>query len=218
VADCQIQSSDQNQSAGTLTNDEGNLVIQSHCCVTVITMETHDTAYHLLEATASHAHADHTDEWHFESPVSEGHFRKTQRLLYTSHFLSTWNSRLFEFGAYLFLAAIYPQTLLPASVYALTRAGSAAIVTPWLGHYVDTGERLAIVRISIGKQALSEYQLSSFLTLLSFRRSTHCRSYLMSTSVSHVSTLGPSRKPYILGFSTHRTLCTCCSREAKLRH
>lgn len=75
-----------------------------------------------------------------------------RRQLYISHFLSTWNARLFEFGAYLFLAEIYPHTLLPASVYALTRAGSAALLSPWLGRYVDVGERLNVVRWSIGKQ------------------------------------------------------------------
>lgn len=70
-------------------------------------------------------------------------------LLYVSHFLSTWNSRLFEFGAFLFLAAIYPQTLLPASVYAVVRALSAATLSPWIGRFIDRSERLRIIRLSI---------------------------------------------------------------------
>jgi iron-regulated transporter 1 len=70
--------------------------------------------------------------------------------LYTSHALSTWNSRLFEFGAFLFLAKIYPLTLLPASVYALARAAAAALVSPWLGSYIDKADRLRAVRLSIG--------------------------------------------------------------------
>lgn len=74
------------------------------------------------------------------------------RPLYISHFLSTWNSRAFEFGAFLFLASIFPGTLLPASIYALSRAGAAALLSPWLGKYVDSGERLKVVRLSIGKQ------------------------------------------------------------------
>jgi iron-regulated transporter 1 len=69
--------------------------------------------------------------------------------LYTSHALSTWNSRLFEFGAFLFLAKIYPLTLLPASVYALARAAAAALISPWLGSYIDTADRLRAVRLSI---------------------------------------------------------------------
>ena len=74
---------------------------------------------------------------------------RIRRLLYTSHFLSAWNSRAFEFGAFLFLATIYPQTLLPASVYALARAGSAAAFAPWIGKYIDKAHRLSVVRISI---------------------------------------------------------------------
>lgn len=77
--------------------------------------------------------------------------RKTRRLLYTSHLLSTWNSRLFEFGAFLFLARAFPQTLLPASVYALSRAASAAVLSPCLGSYIDRADRLHAVRHSIGK-------------------------------------------------------------------
>lgn len=71
------------------------------------------------------------------------------KLLYTSHFLSTWNSRAFEFGSFLFLAVIYPQTLLPASVYALCRAAAAVILSSWIGDYIDGGERLSVIRLSI---------------------------------------------------------------------
>lgn len=72
-------------------------------------------------------------------------------LLYTSHCLSAWNSRVFEFGAFLFLAAIYPGTLLPASVYALTRAASATFLSPTVGSFIDKTDRMQTVRISIGK-------------------------------------------------------------------
>jgi solute carrier family 40 (iron-regulated transporter), member 1 len=69
--------------------------------------------------------------------------------LYTSHFLSTWNTRGFEFGAVLFLATIYPGTLLPMSVYALIRALSAIIFSPTVGAFIDSSNRLKVVRISI---------------------------------------------------------------------
>jgi iron-regulated transporter 1 len=75
--------------------------------------------------------------------------------LYTSHFLSTWNSRLFEFGSVLFLASIYPQTLLPMSVYALVRSGTAIIFARALGAWIDRGERLSTVQISIIGQRLA---------------------------------------------------------------
>lgn len=111
----------------------------------------HQGAAHRLLETELSVTADHVDTGRVDS-VSEAEHSGNSRLLYVSHLLSTWNSRLFEFGAYLFLAKIYPRTLLPASVYALTRAGAAAIFSPWLGRYVDTGERLSVVRMSIGKQ------------------------------------------------------------------
>ena len=71
--------------------------------------------------------------------------------LYTSHFLSTWNSRVFEFGAVLYLASVYPGTLLPMSAYALSRGLAAIIFAPAVGHYIDIGNRLQVVRLSIGK-------------------------------------------------------------------
>lgn len=70
--------------------------------------------------------------------------------LYISHFLSTWNSRVFEFGAVLFLASIYPGTLLPMSIYALSRGLSAIIFAPAVGQYIDASHRLHVVRLSIG--------------------------------------------------------------------
>lgn len=82
-------------------------------------------------------------------------FDTSRRLLFTSHFLSTWNSRAFEFGAFLFLASIYPRTLLPASVYALARAGSAAVFSPWIGSYIDRANRLRVVRLSIVGQRIA---------------------------------------------------------------
>ena len=74
---------------------------------------------------------------------------RNRRRLYISHALSTWNSRVFEFGAYLFLAGIWAESLLPASVYALVRAGATALLSPWLGSYVDSIDRLTFIRLTI---------------------------------------------------------------------
>jgi iron-regulated transporter 1 len=73
------------------------------------------------------------------------------RRLYISHFLSAWNSRVFEFGAVLYLATIYPGNLMPMSIYAVTRGLSAIIFAPAVGQYIDTGNRLRVVRVSIGR-------------------------------------------------------------------
>ena len=77
--------------------------------------------------------------------------RKIANRLYLSHFLSTWNSRVFEFGAVLYLATIYPGTLLPMSVYALSRGLAAIVFAPVVGHYIDVTNRLRVVRVSIGE-------------------------------------------------------------------
>ncbi|EXJ80972.1 hypothetical protein A1O3_07260 [Capronia epimyces CBS 606.96] len=74
--------------------------------------------------------------------------------LYVSHFLSMWNARGFEFGAVLFLASIYPGTLLPVSIYALIRALAAVCLSPILGRFLDSGDRLRIIRLSIVGQRL----------------------------------------------------------------
>ncbi|KAJ5636060.1 uncharacterized protein N7484_009373 [Penicillium longicatenatum] len=84
------------------------------------------------------------------SPISSAsEVRSVLARLYTSHLLSTWNSRMFEFGAVLFLASIFPGTLLYASVYALVRALSAIALSSWLGALVDKSNRLVVVRQSI---------------------------------------------------------------------
>ena len=78
-------------------------------------------------------------------------FPTIPRQLYVSHFLSAWNVRGFEFGAVLFLATVFPGTLLPMSVYALVRAASAIVFSPFVGRYIDSGNRLQAIRISIGE-------------------------------------------------------------------
>ncbi|KAH0495728.1 hypothetical protein TgHK011_009259 [Trichoderma gracile] len=76
------------------------------------------------------------------------------RRLYVLHFLSTWNSRVFEFGAVLYMAVVFPGTLLPMSLYALVRGLSAIVFAPAVGWYIDTGNRLQVVRVSIVFQRL----------------------------------------------------------------
>lgn len=73
------------------------------------------------------------------------------RKLYLSHLLSTWNSRSFEFGAVLFLSAIFPGTLLWLSIYALIRSASAIVLAPAIGRMIDTRDRLKMVRLSISE-------------------------------------------------------------------
>ncbi|KAF7546509.1 hypothetical protein G7Z17_g8390 [Cylindrodendrum hubeiense] len=71
------------------------------------------------------------------------------RRLYISHFLSTCNTRVFEFGSVLYLASIFPGTLLPMSVYAMVRGASAIVLSSLVGQYIDREDRLKVVRLSI---------------------------------------------------------------------
>ncbi|CRG84408.1 Solute carrier family 40 member 1 [Talaromyces islandicus] len=72
-----------------------------------------------------------------------------KRKLYISHFLSTWNSRMFEFGAVLFLVAAFPGTLLYTSAYALVRSLAVALLSSALGRRIDRFDRLKVLRSSI---------------------------------------------------------------------
>ncbi|KAK1993847.1 hypothetical protein LX36DRAFT_661103 [Colletotrichum falcatum] len=94
---------------------------------------------------------------------------RTARRLYLSHLLSTWNSRMFEFAAVLYLAAIFPGTLLPMSVYALTRGLSALLFAPAVGRYIDGSDRLEVVRTSIVFQRLAVSASCAVFYVLSTR-------------------------------------------------
>jgi len=96
--------------------------------------------------------------------------RQITRRLFISHFLSTWNSRLFEMGAVLFVAAIFPGTLLPMSVYALMRSAAAVMLSPALGSWIDKGDRLKVVRASIVGQRLAVGASCSIFWLLYQRK------------------------------------------------
>jgi solute carrier family 40 (iron-regulated transporter), member 1 len=91
-----------------------------------------------------------TDENGLQTSTPPEVFSSIKQRLYVSHFLSTWNSRVFEFGAVLYLADVFPNTLLPMSIYACTRGAAAILLSPAVGKYIDMGNRLQVVRLSIG--------------------------------------------------------------------
>ena len=83
------------------------------------------------------------------SPGPKPSARNVLLRLYISHTLSTWNSRIFEFGAVLFLARVFQGTLLYVSMYALLRSLAIAVLSSWLGAVVDRSDRLVTLRQSI---------------------------------------------------------------------
>ncbi|ORY14215.1 Ferroporti-1 [Clohesyomyces aquaticus] len=75
--------------------------------------------------------------------------RRVLLKLYLSHTLSTWNARMFEFGAVIFIAKIFPDTLFYTSCYALFRSAAAVLLSSRVGGLVDRTPRLQTVRQSI---------------------------------------------------------------------
>lgn len=92
--------------------------------------------------------------------------------LYASHFLSTWNSRLFEFGAALFLTSVFPGTLLPVSIYSLVRNAGYIVFAHPLGEWINKGNRLNIVRTSIVGQRIPVAASCALLLVLELKEST----------------------------------------------
>lgn len=50
---------------------------------------------------------------------------------------------------YLFLVTLFPDTLLPASIYGFVNTGVAILLSGWAGRLVDEHHNLGIVRVSI---------------------------------------------------------------------
>jgi solute carrier family 40 (iron-regulated transporter), member 1 len=74
---------------------------------------------------------------------------------YTSHFLFTWNDRVWEFASVIFLIAAYPQTLIPSSIFGLVTTASAILFGPTVGRWFDAHERLMSVRVAILVQRIT---------------------------------------------------------------
>ena len=75
-------------------------------------------------------------------------------LFYTSHFLFTWNDRVWEFASVILLIAAYPLTLLPSSVLGLATTSAAILFSPSVGRWFDKTSRLKSVRTAIFAQRL----------------------------------------------------------------
>ncbi|KAF2722816.1 putative Ferriportin iron efflux transporter [Polychaeton citri CBS 116435] len=124
---------------------------------------------------------------------AQGHSR-TEQLLYISHFLSTWNARVFEFGAFLFLARLYPKTLLPVSVYALSASAAGASLSSWVGERIDKGNRMSVARQSIIGQRLSVVASCSLLAIMASIAHLHQNQTISAVFLAIVSGFGVTEK------------------------
>jgi iron-regulated transporter 1 len=82
-------------------------------------------------------------------------YKLSLTFFYTSHFLFTWNDRVWEFASVIFLIAAYPQTLLPSSIFGLVTTASAILFGPAIGRWFDAHERLMSVRAAILVQRIA---------------------------------------------------------------
>ena len=127
----------------------------------------------------------HTPADDHEIQTTEASSSAVLRRLYLSHFLSTWNSRVFEFGAVLYLASIFPGTLMPMSIYALSRGLAAVLLSPAVGQYIDTTNRLTAVKVSIvAQRGVVAASCALFWVLVRFDELQSSFQYILLTLLS----------------------------------
>ncbi|KAI0640034.1 Ferroporti-1 [Trametes polyzona] len=101
----------------------------------------------LAEQSTNAEVAPQTPQMRAASPPSLD--RMALATLLVQHFSNSWGQRTAEFAVYIFLVALFPDTLLPASIYGFATTGSATLLSGWAGRLVDKHHNLRIVRASI---------------------------------------------------------------------
>ncbi|KAI8977743.1 Ferroporti-1 [Trametes punicea] len=89
--------------------------------------------------------------------------------LLVQHFSNSWGLRTAEFAVYLFLVTLFPDTLLPASIYGFATTGAGIILSGWAGRLVDEHHNLGIVRASIVSIKLAACMMYSASLVLLYR-------------------------------------------------
>lgn len=92
--------------------------------------------------------------------------------LYTSHFLTCWTDRVFEFSCFLLIGEVFKSSLLLASVYGFTTTLAAIVFSNYVGRLVDITPRLAFVRMTMFVQKGS-IVLSCILFYVIFKFNQH---------------------------------------------
>lgn len=110
-----------------------------------------DTTYPLLKTSQ-------------EAPL-QNTTRKSERALVFGYFFTTWNARSDSWAISLFLALLFPDNLLPISIYSFSGSLSCLLFGPAVGWIVDRSPRFPTVTIAIILQKLL-ICTSAFLLLL----------------------------------------------------
>lgn len=93
---------------------------------------------------------------------------KAERAMVCSYFFTTWNARADSWAISLFLSLLFPDTLLPISIYSFACSSSCLIFGPFVGWIVDKSPRLLTVSIAVILQKLLICSCA-FLLLLKLR-------------------------------------------------
>ncbi|OBZ67030.1 Solute carrier family 40 member 2 [Grifola frondosa] len=81
-----------------------------------------------------------------ETPMLD---KKALSILLVQHFSNSWGLRTAEFAVYIFLVTLFPDTLLPASIFGFLTTGTSTVLSGWAGHQVDVRHNLRLVRTCI---------------------------------------------------------------------
>ncbi|KZV83481.1 hypothetical protein EXIGLDRAFT_625586 [Exidia glandulosa HHB12029] len=73
--------------------------------------------------------------------------RKAVAVLALQHFSFAWNQRTVEFALVICLVILFPDSLVPSSLVALTSALAVILLSGWIGSFVDKTNRLTMVRV-----------------------------------------------------------------------
>ena len=77
------------------------------------------------------------------------------KMLYISHFLSTFGDRMWQFAVPMLMMDVWTQTLLPSAITGFTVATSCVFFMPYIGALIDSSKtRINTMRISIYTRGL----------------------------------------------------------------
>jgi solute carrier family 40 (iron-regulated transporter), member 1 len=110
-------------------------------------------------------------------------YRRSLVLFYISHFLFTWNDRVWEFASVILLISAYPLTLLPSSVFGLTSTACAIVFSPAVGRWFDMNSRIKSVRYSIFSQRVSVSAGCVFLWAMVSQNLEHAKNGLFTVVI-----------------------------------
>ncbi|GAA6000247.1 uncharacterized protein JCM10292_004052 [Rhodotorula paludigena] len=109
-------------------------------------MSADATAEVELQSVRSQAPAD------ADTPSSSSSVALDKQALFSllaQHLSSTWQQRSFEFGAYLFLVNLFPDTTLQPSIFGFFTTGAAILLSGSVGSLVDHYARIPFVRATV---------------------------------------------------------------------